>query len=90
MMAQPGWTDRTVRGPSDEYLTPEEFRRLFGLPAEWIDERVKDGTIPPPLKPTSRTVMFTWEHAACLALWLKLTGPGLEKDPPKRGKDSPP
>jgi predicted DNA-binding transcriptional regulator AlpA len=69
------WTDRTIRGPDAEYLTADEMRRLFGLPADWFDKRVEDGTIPPPIRLSAKTVLYTWEHAVYLALWLKLHGP---------------
>ncbi len=66
------WTDRTIRGPSAEYLSADELRKLFGLPAEWLEERVKEGVMPPPIRLTARTLTYTWEHAVFLMLWLKL------------------
>ena len=69
------WTDRTVRGPDLDYLTFDELRRLFGLPADWLEARVEDGTLPPPIRLSAKTVIYTWEHAAFLALWLRLNKP---------------
>ena len=68
------WTDRTIRGPAAEFLDPTEFRKLFGVSAEWLDERLADGSIPPPIRVSPKVVLFTWEHAVYVALWLKLAG----------------
>lgn len=84
-MAGEQWTDRTVRGPSAEYMTPDEFRKLFALPEEQFDKLVKDGTLPPPVRLSNRTVFYTWKHAAFLALWLDFY-PGMAAKPEKADK----
>lgn len=78
------WTDRNLRGPTAEYLTAGEMRKLFGLSAEWFDEHVENGTIPPPIRLSAKTVLYTWEHAVYLSLWLKLTG-GKKMDQDRAG-----
>lgn len=84
------WTDRTIRGPASEYLTAEELRKLFGLPADWFDEQLKNGVLPGPIKLTAKTQMFTWEHAVFVSLWLKFNAAGLvsvaNQAPEKSGK----
>jgi hypothetical protein len=86
-VAQPEWTDRPIRAPDADWLEPDELRKLFpGMSQEWFNARVKDGTIPPPIRFNARSLLYTWEHAAYLALWLKFFGSG-EDEPAK--KDSP-
>ena len=65
------WIDGTIRRPSSEILTREEFRRLFGVSEEWIDEKTKEGVLPPPLALSAKNKFYTWEHAVYLSLWMK-------------------
>lgn len=65
-----------MRGPDAEYLTFDEFRKLFGVPEEWLESKIADGTLPRPVILSARTKLFSWEHAVFLSLWMKFHGAG--------------
>ena len=77
------WTDRMIRGPVAEYLTQEEFRKLFGVSEEYVNEQIENNVIPPPAKLNARTIMFTWRHAVILAARIDL---GLNQENSKAAK----
>ncbi len=65
------WIDGSIRRPQAEMLTREEFRKLFSVSEEWLDERIKVGVLPAPLSLSAKTKFYTWEHAVYLSLWLR-------------------
>ncbi len=66
------WTDRTIRGPAEDYMTAEEFGKLFGgVTGDTVRNWVKAGTLPAPVKLSAQTLLFTWEHAVYYALAAK-------------------
>ncbi len=62
------WTDRTIRGPAAEYLTAEELGRLFGMSGDTVRRWTDEGILPPPIRFSSRSVMYSWRHAVYLSL----------------------
>ncbi len=66
------WMDRTIRGPAAEYLTADEFGKLFGMSGDFIRNLVEAGTVPPPVKLGKQTYLYTWRHAVLLALRMEL------------------
>ena len=67
------WTDRTIRGPEKEYLTAEEFRRLFGgLSVDTFRRLLQSGEIPGPVELSPGVKVFPWEHAVYYSLRCKM------------------
>lgn len=69
------WKDRAIGGPEDDFITPDQLRRMVGL-SEDIFERLQDEkVIPEPIRASQRTLLHPWRHAVYLALWLEFFGP---------------
>ena len=68
----PEWTDRTIRGPLADFLTYEEFGKLFGVSADTVMRQVKAGEVPAPIEVSSGTKLFSWEHVVYHSLRCKL------------------
>jgi predicted DNA-binding transcriptional regulator AlpA len=66
------WIDRTIRGPAADFLTADEFGRLFGLGADTIRRLVDEGEIPPPIRLSAKTHLFPWESVVLFSLRLKV------------------
>lgn len=66
------WMDGMIRRPKKEYLDRSEFRRLFGLSEEMLDDYVNSGCIPEPVKVNSKTILFTWRHAVILSCRIEM------------------
>lgn len=71
----PTWIDRTISAPSENYLTSDEFGRLFGLSGDTVDRLTKSGDLPEPVRVSKQTKLYTWEHAVYYALKLKFNPP---------------
>jgi len=67
----PLWIDRVIRGPSAEYLSADDFGRLFGLSGDTITRLTKDGVIPAPIRISKQATAYTWEQAIYYSLRLK-------------------
>lgn len=75
----PLWTDRTIRGPAAEQLTPDQFCQLFGLTDEFYETAVEDGVIPAPVKLTAKKQFHPWEHAVYFSLWMRFSGVSVKR-----------
>lgn len=73
------WEDRTVRGPAAEYMTAEEFGKLFGVGKDMVLGWVKAGVLPEPLQVSTQTFLYSWEHAVFFALAIKLGAVSFDK-----------
>lgn len=76
----PIWIDRMVRGPEKEFMDRAEFRKLFGISEDVMDQFLQTGVLPAPIRPTKRTVLFSWQHAVMLNLWMQIGGRVTETD----------
>ena len=75
------WTDRTIRGPDEDYLTRDEVAKLFGVSADWLADQEEAGLLPAPTRLTPKTVRYQWEHVIYISLWFRFQTP--VKDNPK-------
>lgn len=80
------WTDGMIRRPEADYMDAAEFRKLFTISAELLDEYIRNEVIPEPLKLTPRTVVFTWKHAVILAYRMELKWFPTAMAPPDQAK----
>ena len=69
------WIDRNIRGPQAEHLTPSEVARELGITEDYLDDRIADGTFPPPVKLTQKSKFHPWEHVVFMSLWLRYVQP---------------
>jgi hypothetical protein len=69
------WTDRMIRGPIAEFLTAEEFGRLFGVGDTYIRDLAKSGVIPAPVK-QGKKELWPWEAVVYYGLRLKMVFSG--------------
>ena len=78
-----GWTQRQIDAPESSVLTPDEFRKLFGLSAEIYDSLRESGAIPAPRRFTAKTMLHPWEHAVYFALWMRFAPDAVKEKPSK-------
>ncbi len=65
------WTDRTIRGPSADYLSADEFGKLFNLSGDTVTRMTKEGLIPAPIRVSKQSTAYTWDQVVYYSLRLK-------------------
>lgn len=69
------WKDRIISGPDEDFISPDQLRRLVALSEDVFEQLQDDGVVPPPIRTSKRTLLHPWRHAVYLALWLEYFGP---------------